>query len=263
LTAEAVEVIKRHAKLGQQRPLFLYFALTAPHTPWLPTREFLGKGAAGMYGEFVAQVDDTLGQLLAALDQTGMARNALVFFTSDNGPVWYDKDVQRLGHDSAGPLRGMKGDSWEAGHRVPFMARWPGQIGPGGVSSRLICFTDFLATLADIVGLELSSDSGHDSFSFLPELLGQKRAQAGREALVLKGNASVFRQGHWKLITHLGSGGFSEPREAAAENGGPLGQLYNLADDLGETQNLWSAHPEIVQRMQTRLQEIRRGKPSR
>jgi arylsulfatase A-like enzyme len=208
-----------------------------------------------MYSEFVSQVDETLGQVLEALERTGIEDNTLVIFTSDNGPVWYDTDVERLGHDSAGPLRGMKGDAWEAGHRVPFITRWPGQISPGSASDRLLCFTDLMATFAEIVGQELPSGAGEDSYSFLPSLLG--REQVNRPEMVIKQDASVIRQGYWKLITHLGSGGFSTPRRLDPEPGGPKGQLYNLQRDLAETNNLWSEQPEVVQRLISALREYK------
>ena len=84
-----------------------------------------------------------------------MKDNSLVIITSDNGPVWYEKNVKRFGHDSSGPLRGMKGDAWECGHRMPFVARWPGSVKPGSVSTQTICFTDLLATFAAITGAPL------------------------------------------------------------------------------------------------------------
>jgi len=130
-TGEAIRVIGEHGKNGGDRPLMLYFAYPSPHTPWLPSQDLAGRSGAGMYGDFAMMVDAMIGRVLAALDDAGMAENTLVIFTSDNGPVWYDKDVERFGHDSAGGLRGMKGDAWEAGHRMPLIVRWPGQVAPG------------------------------------------------------------------------------------------------------------------------------------
>ena len=244
-TAEAVSLIERHA--GADKPLFLYMALPAPHTPWLPTGEFAGKSEVGMYGDFMMQVDDTVGQILNALDRAGMAENALVIFASDNGPVWYDTDVDRFGHDAAGGLRGMKADSWEAGHRVPFLARWPGRIQPGGVSTQLLCFTDMMATLAAATGA--TPESAADSVNLWPAFTGEDGGAPIRDHLLIKEAATVMRQGDWKLITHLGSGGFSEPRRVEPADGGPRGQLYNLAEDLGETNNLWLERPDVVARL--------------
>ena len=151
LTEEALQVIKAQAQANQdgRKPFLLYFAPTAPHTPWLPSPEFVGKSGAGMYGDFTMMVDAEIGRILAALDQSGLAGETLVIFTSDNGPVWYETDVERLGHASAGAWRGMKSDAWEGGHRMPFIVRWPGRVNAGTVSEQPICFTDLLATFAD------------------------------------------------------------------------------------------------------------------
>lgn len=249
---------------GTGTPFFLYLALTAPHTPWLPGEEFRGKGAGNLYADWVAQVDDSVGRVLAALDAAAMAGDTLVFFTSDNGPVWYPDDVKKHGHAAAGNLRGMKGDAWEGGHRMPFIARWPGRIKAGTSSKETICFTDMLATFAALTGATLPDGAGEDSFSFLPELLGEKHDRPARNELVMgqtRKGRPAFRIGEWKLIPFLGSGGFSEPHSVAPAPGQPAGQLYNLADDPGETNNLYAAHPEIVKRLAARMEELaRRGR---
>ncbi|MCP5118484.1 MAG: sulfatase-like hydrolase/transferase, partial [bacterium] len=224
LEQEAVSVISNHVRSDSGKPLFLYVALPAPHTPWLPLDRFQGKSRVGMYGDFVMQVDYTVGQILDALDRTQLSGNTLVIFTSDNGPVWYEQDVQRYSHDAAGPLRGMKGDAWEGGHRVPFLARWPGRIRPGSASNQLLCFTDMMATFAAIVG-SAPPETAIDSHNMLSALLGRD-SRPIRDNLVLKQAATVVRQGDWKLITHLGSGGFSDPRRVSPVPGGPQGQLY-------------------------------------
>ena len=155
-TDQAIQVIKQHAQrpneLEKRQPLMLYLAYPAPHTPWLPAKEFIGKSDAGMYGDFTTMVDSMIGRVLKSLDETGLRKNTLVIFSSDNGPVWYEKDVAKFEHDSSGGLRGMKGDAWECGHRMPFVVRWPGSIKPASVSAGLICFTDLLATFAEITG---------------------------------------------------------------------------------------------------------------
>ena len=126
--------------------MMLYLAYPAPHTPWLPTKEFVGKSKAGLYGDFMNMVDANIGQVLNALEKHSMKDNTLVFFSSDNGPVWYNKDVERFDHDSSGGLRGMKADAWECGHRMPFIARWPSKIKAGSESAQTICFTDIFKT---------------------------------------------------------------------------------------------------------------------
>ncbi len=232
--SEAVRVLREH---DGDEPLFLYVALASPHTPWLPSR--IGRSGAEMYGDFVADVDDTVGAIVAAADARG--EETLVVFTSDNGPVWYPPDVARTGHASTGPYRGMKSDSWEGGHRMPFIARWRGRVPAGGRSDQLLCFTDLFATLAGVLGAELPTGAAVDSLSFLPSLLDPGAAST-RRSLVLKANGSVVREGRWKLIDHLGSGGFSRPRRVDGEGG----QLYDLELDPGETTNLWSERPDRV-----------------
>lgn len=241
LGAEAVEVITKH---NVDKPLFLYVALPAPHTPWLPAERYRNQSDAGMYGDFVMQVDDTVGRVVGALARRGMAKDTLVFFTSDNGPVWYPKDVERFDHRSVGSLRGMKGDAFEGGHRVPFIVRWPDRIEPGSTCSDTICFSDVLATCADASRATISEDVGRDSISFLPQLLGRESKQR-RKVTVLKSAATVVRDGNWKLIRHRGSGGFTRK----AKTGPEPGQLYDLDVDLGETENVYAQHPQIVARL--------------
>ncbi|HIE70558.1 MAG TPA: sulfatase, partial [Planctomycetes bacterium] len=236
---EAVQFLDE--RKGEPQPFFLYVALAAPHTPWLPTGA--ATSGAGMYGDFTEQVDSELGRILAAMDRTGQADNTLVVFTSDNGPVWYPEDVGRLGHSSVGELRGMKSDSYEGGHRMPFVVRWPGHVDERSVCASTTCFTDVLPTLADVVGAPLPAGAGEDGHS-LALLLADASASTSREVTVLKADASVIRVGKWKLITHLGSGGFSKPRRIDPEEGGPRGQLYDLDADLAETTNLWSERPQ-------------------
>ncbi len=252
LCAEALAFLQQQADAKSGKPFFLYFALPAPHTPWLPSPKFRGKSAASMYGDFVMQVDDTVGQVLAALDRHDLSRDTLVLFTSDNGPVWYPKDVEKFGHRSVGPLRGMKSDAFEGGHRMPFFIRWPARLVAGGVSDRFLCFTDIMATLAAASGLPMPVGAGQDSVSFLPALLG--KSMPSRGPTILKSNATVVRDGQWKLITQLGSGGFTKPRNVRPVPGGPRGQLYDLSVDLAETDNLWAQHPEIVARLSRALE---------
>ncbi|MEO2050100.1 MAG: arylsulfatase [Pirellulales bacterium] len=259
-TDEAVKVIEDHAKSATDAPLFLYVAFPAPHTPWLPAHEFLDSSGASMYGDFSVMVDSMVGRVLAALKDAGMSDNTLVIFTSDNGPMWYEKDVERFGHDSSGGLRGMKGDAWECGHRMPFIVRWPGRVAASSISNQTISFTDMLATFAAIVDVELPPEAGPDSFDFLPALLGdQPEEQPIRDALVIQSanKTMTIQSGDWKLITSLGSGGFSKPSRIEPSQGDPQGQLYNLAEDLGETNNLYLDKPALVKRLLNRLTEIR------
>jgi len=268
-TDEAMGVIESHASTSSEdaRPLMLYLAYPAPHTPWLPSEDFRGRSGAGMYGDFLMMVDAQIGRVLKSLDDAGMAEETLVLFSSDNGPCWYEADDERFRHDSSGGLRGMKADAWEGGHRMPFIARWPGHIGPGTSSTHLICFTDLLATFAELFDEQLPDDAGHDSFSFLPQLLRSKVNSVQRESLVVQAGSvksmMSIRSGDWKLITGRGSGGFSSPRRIEVQTGEPEGQLYHLAQDPAESKNLYSRNPAIVARLSEELDVIVRAGRSR
>jgi len=213
-----------------------------------------------LYGDFVMTVDAQIGRVLAALDKAEMMRDTLLVFTSDNGPVWNPADMARFGHDAAGGLRGMKADVWEGGHRMPFIVRWPQAVKAGTVSDQPVCFTDLLATFADVCGVKLPEGAGPDSFSLLPVLQEvQPATQPIRGRIVMQAGSSpamVIRSGDWKLINQLGSGGFSTPKKVEPQPGDPAGQLYNLRDDPAETTNLYSQHPEIVGRLEAEMQRI-------
>ena len=285
LTEKAVGYIDSQAAASQEngtprRPFFLYFPLTAPHTPIVPAAEFRGKSGAGTYGDFVHQVDWTVGQVMAAIERNGLARDTLIIFTSDNGsPGRNGKNasgptgsvVKEFGHDPSGGLRGMKADAWDGGHRVPFVARWPGHIGPGTTSDQTVCLADLMATFAAILGTGLPDDAGlpedagEDSYNILPVLLGQQLDEPIRPATVHHSGNGLFcvRQGPWKLILGLGSGGFSRPSRVKPEPGGPRGQLYNLADDTAEAVNLYQKHPEVVARLTALLEKYKKEGRSR
>lgn len=259
-TNEALRTMLIHSVDQKDKPLFLYLAYPAPHTPWLPSEKFKGVGGAGMYGEFMTMVDAEVGRVIEGIQKTNLGEDTLVIFSSDNGPVWYEKDVKRFQHDSSGGLRGMKADAWEAGHRMPFLVRWPGKVKAGSTSNHLVCFTDLLTTFAEVTGPALPADQHEDSSSFLAALQGKKTEP--RSAIVMKSGsgAMMIRDGDWKLITSLGSGGFSSPKRGKPTAGGPKGQLYHLGNDLGETKNLWLKHPDIVARLTERLKEIENNK---
>jgi arylsulfatase A-like enzyme len=264
-TQKSVEWLERQAKQDSNKPFFLYVAFTAPHTPWMPLKQFLGKSEVDMYGDFVAQVDDAVGQILNVVNNTGVSEKTLIIFTSDNGPVWYPEDVERFGHSSTNIFRGMKGDAYEGGHRMPFITKWPGKIKPGSKSNETICFTDMLATFAAITNTQLSTNEGEDSFNILPIMLGEKRDIPIREATVLQSSRGylAIRQGDWKLIPGLGSGGFTKPAKIEPETGQPKGQLYNLKTDPSEKTNLWTEKPELVDRLTTILDRYKQQGYSR
>ncbi len=265
-TRKAVKYLEeRKQSADGAKPFFLYLAFTAPHTPWIPTEAFRGKSAGNLYADWVAQVDDATGQALAALDRAGLSDNTLVFFSSDNGPVWYPEDVLKYGHSAVGPLRGMKGDAFEGGHRMPFISRWPGKIKAGATSGQLICFADMLATFAALTGATLPDGAGEDSINILPALRNEGLVTPVRTELLLgmgKGNLFI-RRGDWKLIPFLGSGGFSKPSRIKPKPGEPVGQLYHLVDDPGELNNLYAARPEIVSALTAEMDRLRDAGRSR
>ena len=260
LAGEAVAVLERHAKEKNGKPFFLYLALTAPHTPWLPGPAFHGQSKAGPYGDFVVQVDAVVGRVMETLRRLKLEDNTLLIFTSDNGAHWTPADLKRYGHSASNHRRGQKADAWEGGHRVPLLVRWPGQVKPGSTSAELVCLTDLLATCAEMVGAKLPADAGEDSESLLPVLLGRKQERPIHEAVVHHSGDGLFalRQGDWKLIEGLGSGGFSAPRTAPPKPDGPKGQLYNLAKDPAEKDNVYNREPAVVKRQAALLEKYKR-----
>ena len=251
LAAKAVEYVTSEASKPNRSPFFLYLPLTAPHEPILPTAQFRGKSGAGDYGDFVVEVDTYVGQVLQAIDDAGLASNTLVFLTSDNGPESpaYDR-IRDFGHYSMGDWRGIKRDVWEGGHRVPFLARWPGHIPAGSTSDETICTTDFMATAAAIVGAQLPADAGEDSYNVLPALLGATGAAPIREATVFIGGGTSYaiRQGPWLLIdTFTGDGNaepawFKEERGYPPDNPAAPGVLYDLDRDPQERTDLYPSN---------------------
>lgn len=262
LTERAVSFIDRQAEQENGLPFFLYFPLPAPHTPILPIDEFKGRSGTNPYGDFVLQVDHTVGQVLEALERNGISDETLVFFTSDNGcsPQADFEGLAQFGHDPSYHFRGAKADIFEGGHRVPFVVRWPGRIAPGTSSDQVICLTDLMATVAAIVGHELEPDQGVDSYSLLPVLLG-KSSETIRKATVhhsVNGSFAI-RQGEWKLILCPGSGGWSAPKPGSPEEKElPAFQLYNLETDPGETANLLVQHPDIVSELVSLMEQYLR-----
>lgn len=244
---EACQVIESH---NVERPLFLYLALPSPHTPWLPAKKFVGKSGAGMYGDFVMTVDSIVGQVLTSLDRADLSSNTLVMFSSDNGPVWYEKDIENFGHRSVGPLRGVKGSAWEGGHRVPFIAKWPGNVMAGSRSNHTIAFADVFLTLAEIAGQkEVAQGMAEDSESFLQTLLHPDQKQDPRPPILHGGK--VVRDGDWKLINTKGSRGFGADRKQQYGI-----ELYNLKDDLSEQNNLASKMPQKVDELKSTIRRL-------
>lgn len=260
ITQKSVAYIESQASNDQ--PFFLYFALTAPHTPIAPTAQFVGKSKAGLYGDFVHEVDWSVGQIVDALKRTGQWENTILVFTSDNGSPQRDGtnmggaigSVKEYGHDPSRPFKGVKADIWEGGHRVPFIVSWPKKIKKGRESDQLIGLTDLMATFAGISGSTGNVERFEDSKDFGQVLLGNY-SEPVREDLIHHSINGMFsiRKGPWKLILGQGSGGWSKLPEQEENKAFLQGQLYNLRDDKEEKINLYKEHPEIVTELTTRL----------
>lgn len=249
LTNKAVEILQERARHKEQ-PFFLYFAMPSPHTPWVPLPEYRGKSGAGDYGDYVVEVDAMIGRVLDTVHELGMDENTLVVVTSDNGADWKPGDIERYPHRANAEWKGEKADIWEAGHRIPFISRWPGHIPANTVCDETGSLTDLMGTLSAILRYPLPPNAGEDSFNLLPALLHQPHAPI-RKTIVEESNGGMYsiREGNWKLELGLGSGGFSEPRAVEPAPGGVQGQLYNLADDPHELYNVYAQRPDIVKRL--------------
>ena len=263
LTEKAVEYIDQQS---QDKPFFLYFPLTAPHTPILPVEKFQDKTGTNAYGDFVLMVDHVVGQVMEALQSNNLKENTLIVFTSDNGcsPMADFDELAQVGHDPSYHFRGHKADIFEGGHRIPFIVRWPGHINEGTTSEETICLNDLLSTCAAVVNDTLPDTAGEDSYNILPVLLEQKYQSPVREATVnhsVNGSFAI-RKGKWKLIFCPGSGGWSDPTpEKASEMDIPPLQLYNLEKDIGETNNVVSEHPEVVDQLTDLMEQyIKKGR---
>ena len=245
LSAKAVSFIEDN----RDHPFFLYFATHDIHVPRVPNARFRGTSQAGVRGDAIHSFDWSVGQVVAALERLHLDTNTLVVVTSDNGGVLDTNgpdevnsgtEASNNGHRHNGALRGGKGTSFEGGTRVPFIVRWPGRVQPG-TSDALVCHVDMLASLAALTRLSLPAEAGPDSFNVLPALLD---GQPGRAELVENGQG--LRQGNWKFVA------------------GPRGgQLFDLAADIGESDNLATRQPARATAMQKRLQELHAAGRSR
>jgi len=182
-----------------------------------------------------------------------------VIVTSDNGADWNENDKASFDHLANLDYKGRKADIWEAGHRVPFVVRWPGTVAAGSESDALISLTDLMATLANLVGADLGENAAEDSFDILPILKGSSAEVQGRETIVHHSLRGMFaiRKGEWKLVLGRGSGGFTQPVRYRPQEGEPEGQLYNIATDPRETTNLYQERPEVVEELSELLDQYR------
>lgn len=230
------------AKSG--KPFFLYLPFTSPHYPVCPLPEFHGQGDCGGYGEFVIETDHHVGRILDYLAKSGLDDNTLIVFSSDNGPEksWKQR-IGNFGHHSNGVFRGGKRDIYEGGHRVPFFVRWPaGIVKPNRTADNLVGQVDLLATFAEIVDAEIPAKAGEDSQSFFSILNGDANTHV-RSPLINHGSAGRFAitDGSWKLIM--------PHRKSKIE-------LYDVAADPSEKNNISQNHPDVVERLTKKLTNI-------
>jgi arylsulfatase A-like enzyme len=264
LADEAVSWLEQQ---HNDKPFLLYFAPRNVHAPIRPNGRFKGS-SIGAYGDYISELDWSVGRILDTIDQMKLTSNTIVIFTSDNGAVQLGhvpaQTVDYQGHKANGPLRGQKTEIYEGGHRIPFIARWPSVVQPGSESNQLIALTDMLATFSDLFGDPLPDDAGEDSFSFLHALLGTESTGEVRENIVHDSHQVQYavRQGPWKLLLCQGGGGLGwKPENMNLTE--PVGQLYNMDEDLGETVNRYNDKPGTVQELTALLERLRQDGRSR
>ena len=239
--------------VAKKEPFLVYMPLTSPHTPLAVNPEWKDKSKLNLFADFVMETDAVVGRVLDALEKSGAADNTLVIFTADNGCAPYIgvEDLEKMGHYPSGPLRGYKADAWEGGHRVPFMVRWPGVVKPGSVCNQLVYQADLIRTFADVFSMKLPDTAGEDSFSLMPLLKGEDKPIRENAVSASIGGTPALRSGTWKYIPAPGSGGWGK----GGDQSQPV-QLYNLAEDIGETKNLASAMPDKVAGMKALLEKL-------
>ena len=281
LKEKAVDWIGEH----KDGPFFLYLATPHIHHPFTPAPRFKGTSGCGRYGDYIHELDWIVGEVMEALKDQGVDENTLVLFTSDNGGMFNvgGQDAWDAGHRINGELLGFKFGAWEGGHRVPFIARWPGKIEAGTTSDQLVSNIDMMATFSAITGAVIREGEGQDSVNVLPALVGDPKEQV-RDHLVIaasKPTHLAIRKGKWMYIRAQGSGGFTAAKRGAHAFGGPAAityagyensdikdgkimksappaQLYDLEADLNQTTNLYSKFPEVVEEMKGLLRTYTR-----
>lgn len=262
ITDKAIQYIKDQAYRDVSKPFFLYFAMSAPHTPIAPHENFFGKTEVGRFGDYVYEMDYHVGRVLNLLDSLEISKNTLVVFLSDNGGVNEDglrytseigDLIKNYGHNSNGILRGIKSDAWEGGHRIPFIVKWPGHVKANSTSEALVSGVDLMATFAALTGEKLSEKVAEDSYNILPVIEG--KTKVAREALVTQSGEGILsiQKGDWKLVLCSGGGGkwsgIGHLPVKETVNGKQIWknvQLFNLTNDIGEKTDLASSNQELV-----------------
>jgi len=254
LTREVVRQIDVNAEDAKQgKPFFIYFALNSPHSPIVPAPEWIGKGGLGLWSDYIAQSDGSVGEVMSALERNGLTENTILIFSSDNGSTQLARftELEAKGHYSSAELRGAKADLWDGGHRVPFILRWPAKVQENTTCDQLVCLSDMMTTFAELFSAELMDNTAEDSYSFFPALLGEAipnpRINIVHHSVI--GRFSI-RQENWKLLIAPGSGGRGYPGDfEAIQEGLPEMQLYDMGRDIGEQENLVNDYPEKVEEL--------------
>ena len=260
LTTEAVEWLR---KQDPETPFFLYFAPVAIHFPYTPSEETKGASGIGAYGDWIHELDLSVGRVVHALNEFRLADDSLLIFTSDNGGVLLteggrpEAEAYRAGLRVNGEWRGRKHSIYEGGFRVPFIVRWPDKVPARTESAETISLVDMFATVAAVVGESLppAEEVAEDSFNVLPALLGQSSTRPLRPSMIIHsvdGNFAI-REGRWKYVE-----GKASPTVRRVSRPDELGrQLYDLLDDPAERVNQVGAHPGIAERLASLLEAHR------
>jgi len=268
LSKKACDFLEMATRKRPEQPFFLYYAMTTPHNPIVPNKEFVGKSRAGAYGDFVVELDHHVGKILDKITELGIEKNTIVIFTSDNGPVnrtkgyrqrWVRGDTAIYGHDCTGPFSGWKGGLLEGGHRVPFLVRWPEKIKAGESCATTITFNDVIPTLAETLNIKLDKDTAEDGQSFFKALTGEARPESFHKAIVHNNSKGTFaiRKGAFKLTVD----GPKTTAQVVDETFPVSFALYDLDKDIEETTDVSRDHPERVKEMHTLLKKyVRDGR---
>ena len=254
LTKKAIHFMKEN----KDNPFFLYFSFHAIHDPNIVNPRFQGKNSMGARGDHIVQMDWCTGKLVKAIERLGLAKNTLIFFISDNGPVltdgYLDKGLELVGsHKPAGHLRGGKYSAFEGGTRVPTIAYWPSVIEPGETNA-LFSQVDLFASIASMLDIDIDKNAAPDSKDMSDVLLG--KSKQGRDTLLQESYTMALRLGDWKYIKPKEKPLWVERRKNI-ESGHSLDpQLYNMINDPGEQNNLAEKHPEKVKEMIMIMEKI-------
>lgn len=266
LSTEACGFVEKATRTRPDQPFFLYYAMTTPHNPIVPNPEFVGASRAGTYGDFVVEVDHHVGRLLNKLRDLEIEDNTIVIFTSDNGPVnrtrgyrarWVRGDTSIYGHDSNGPFQGWKAGLQEGGHRVPFFVRWPEKITPARTCSTTIVFNDVIPTLAESLNITLEDGTAEDGVSFYKALTGEACPDSFHEAIMHNHSNGTFaiRKGPFKLTVN----GPKTIPDVLDESVPFSLALHNLSEDIEETTDIASTHPDLAREMHSLLRKYVRA----